>query len=110
MIKAMKEEKIEIISGTSPGITAPIYIQEIARKNIAAYNTQYVSQLMGHSQDGTPIAVNTIGRFVFGVPGVAPHVRIVSEGNTILIFFPKDTDPMVVDFLNQIKEFIEIKA
>jgi hypothetical protein len=103
----MGTHKTAITTQSPLGVTAKIYIQEIARKNIPSYHAPYNTNLIGHSNQGKEIVVNSIGRYVFGVPGVGPHVRIVAEGNIAQIYYQENIETEVLNFINEIKHYIE---
>ena len=90
----------------SLGVTAGVYLQEAARK-IPDYNTQINCDANGADKQGTSIRVNTLGRWLFGVPGYQSHVRIVPQGENIVLYFPEQSPELVHTFLYKLKNTIE---
>lgn len=99
-------EKVEIKTKKPLGLTAKIYIHEIARK-IPLYNQKIDCDAKGKDKNKKEIIVNTLGRWLFGVPDYEGHVRITSLGNTIMLFYPKKSPEDVRNFINSLKRTIE---
>lgn len=97
---------ISINVGKEFGITASVYIREIARK-LPAYNKAFNSQEEGITNDGESIPVNSVGRWLFGVPGYEGHTRIVAVGNLVEIYFSKDLPAEANELLFSLKDKIE---
>jgi len=88
------------------GITASVYIYEIARK-LPAFDIKFDSHEEGLTSAGESIPINTIGRWLFGVPGYEGHVRIVAVNDSVEIYFPKDLPTGARDLLSSLKDKIE---
>jgi hypothetical protein len=99
-------KKISISASKQYGVLVRIYIQEEARK-LTNYNTPIDSSLKGQSVEGAMIEVNTLGRWLFGVPGYEGRVRVVSVNDEIDIFYPSKSSDIVENFLQEIKSNIE---
>lgn len=100
------ETMISINLGKELGIVASVYIREVARK-LPAYDKAFDSHDEGLTNDGESIPVNTVGRWLFGVPGYEGHARIVAVGNFVNIYFPKDLPVGVSELLSSLKDKIE---
>lgn len=88
------------------GITARVFAHEAARK-LPLYNEPIACNETGKDEKGQEIAVNTVGRWLFGVPGFQAHVRIVPAENQISLYYPKQSPKVVLDLLSSLKEAIE---
>ncbi len=98
--------KIVIYVGQPLGPTADIFVREVARM-LPHYNEQIICNASGVDIEGKKIAVNTVGRWLFGVPGFRGHVRIVPQGNTINVYYPEQAPQIVHDLLYELKRAIE---
>lgn len=97
---------IEINTQQPLGLTAQVFVIEIARK-LPLYNQEIDCAAQGQDKEGTIIHVNTVGRWLFGVPGYIGHFRIVPSDNTIAFYFPNESPKVVHDLVLQIKEAVE---
>jgi hypothetical protein len=97
---------ISINVGKELGITASVYIREIARK-LPAFDMKFDSQEEGLTNEGESIPINTIGRWLFGVPGYEGHARIVAVNDSVQVYFPKDLPAGVSELLSSLKDKIE---
>ncbi|MCC6639058.1 hypothetical protein IT409_00700 [Candidatus Falkowbacteria bacterium] len=100
-------EVVEINAQKPLGLTASVYIHEVARK-LPLYNQEIDCNAQGQDKEGNKIKVNTVGRWFFGVPGYAGHVRIVPSGNNVSIYFAKEAPKVVYDLVSQIKQTMEV--
>ncbi len=99
-------KKTEIKSKKILGLTAPVYIREIARK-ISLYSQKIECEAQGKSKDSKKISINNLGRWLFGVPGYNGHCRIVSRDKKITIYYPKESPENIHIFINLLKKTIE---
>lgn len=97
---------IEINAQKPLGLTAQVYIHELARK-LPLYNLEIDCEAQGQDKEGNKIAVDTVGRWLFGVPGYAGHFRIAPTGNNVSIYFPKESPKVIHDLVLQIKQTVE---
>lgn len=88
------------------GVTANVYLHEAARK-MANYNTQINCDANGVDNQGVQIRVNTLGRWLFGVPGFESHLRIVPQGANVVIYYPEKSPELVDTFLQELKDTVE---
>jgi len=98
--------KIVIEAGEPLGPTADIFVHEKAR-TIPQFNEPINCKASGVDAEGKKIAISTVGRWLFGVPGFQGHTRIVPENNTVTIYYPERSPQIVHDLLNEIKQTIE---
>lgn len=96
-------EKIEIQTAQPLGIGARILVEESAQK-LEPYQTPVRSDLQGKDRSGKPIEVNTLGRWLFGVPGINPHIQISAQGNTLTLRYPAKVHPKVSELINLLKQ------
>lgn len=88
------------------GVTASVYLREVARK-MSNYDTQINCDANGVDKQGAQIRVNTLGRWLFGVPGFESHLRIVPQGANVVIYYPEKSPELVDTFLQELKETVE---
>lgn len=100
------ENTISINLNKNIGITAPVYIQEIARR-LPEYNEIIDSVEAGVDKFGNKILVNTAGRWLFGVPGSFSHARIVAVENKVLLYFSNEAPTAVLNLIISLKDEIE---
>jgi hypothetical protein len=98
--------KIVIKTQKPLGPTANVFVHEKARV-LPLYNERINCKAKGVDADGKKIAVNTVGRWLFGVPGFQRHVRVVPEGNTLTIYYPEKAPKIAHDLLSELKQTIE---
>lgn len=98
--------KVVIDAGRPLGPTAEVYVREKARV-LPEYDEQISYSASGVDEEGNKIVVNTVGRWLFGVPGFQGHVRIAPEGNTVTIYYPEQAPQIVHDLLAELKSTIE---
>lgn len=87
---------------------AKIFIRNVG-KEMDLYHTHINCPVNGSTDDGEVIPINTLGRWVFGVPGYMGHIIVrQSEGETIArINYPGNAPEMVEELLLKIKEIVE---
>lgn len=102
------DEHIDIVLSEPLGLTAKVFVHEIARK-LPIYNKSIKCKDKGLDKNGKKIAINTAGRWLFGVPGYGGHTRITSVGDDVVIYFPKKSQKVIYELVASIKEAMEIK-
>ena len=98
--------KVVIKTQKPLGPTANIFVREKAR-SLPLYSETINCKAKGVEANGKKIAVNTVGRWLFGVPGFQGHVRIVPEKNTVTIYYPEQAPKIAHDLLGELKHAIE---
>lgn len=88
------------------GITAGVYVQEIARK-LPQYDEAIDFIGEGIDKMGKKILVDTAGKWLFGVPGYSGHIRIVSLDKKILLYFSSKVPATVHNLIISLKNKIE---
>ncbi len=83
-------------------------IHEVARA-LLIYNQSIDCDAEGQSKEGEKIKVDTVGRWLFGVPGYEGHIRIVSENDKVLLNYPKDSPEVVHELISSLKDAVEAK-
>ncbi|MFC1617666.1 hypothetical protein ACFL2B_00120 [Patescibacteria group bacterium] len=97
---------VEIQAPKPLGVTAKVLIQERARK-LPLYNEKIKCDAKGQSKEGEKIAVNTVGRWLFGVPGYEGHIRVAGVEDKVLLYYPKKSLKVVHELINSIKDSVE---
>lgn len=90
------------------GIAAKVLVNEKARA-LPLYDQPIKCDVEGKSSDGKTIAVDTVGRWLFGVPGYEGHIRVVPADDRVLVYYPKESPKVVHELVTSIKEALEIK-
>lgn len=98
--------QVDIQAPKSLGLTAKVFIHEKAR-SLPLYNEPIKSDAEGQSKEGEAIAVDTVGRWLFGVPGYDGHIRIVPAGEQVSLYYPKESPKVVHELVSSIKEAVE---
>ncbi|MBT9167611.1 MAG: hypothetical protein DDT19_00949 [Syntrophomonadaceae bacterium] len=88
------------------GLTAKVYIHERARA-LPLYNQPIKCAAKGQSKDGKKIAVNTAGRWLFGIPGYGGHIRVVPARDKVLLYYPKESPKVIHELVSSLKEAAE---
>lgn len=96
---------IDINMPKALGLTAKVLIHERARK-LKLYDQSIDCDIKGQDKDGKKIAVNTLGRWLFGVPGFDGNIRISTENEKVVIHYPKAAPQDVHDLLSKLKEMV----
>ncbi|NLE07257.1 MAG: hypothetical protein GX627_01415 [Parcubacteria group bacterium] len=89
------------------GLIAGVVVHEEARK-LPLYNQPIKCDAKGQSKDGEEIVVNTVGRWLFGVPGYSGHIRIVPSQDKVSIYYPKESPGIVHELIKSLKEAVEV--
>jgi len=88
---------------------AKIYLREIAKTKLSEfYFAPIETGIFGRTDSGEKIPINTVGRWLFGVPGYMGHIRVSNwEGNLAQVEFPADSPSIVHELVNRLKEVVE---
>jgi hypothetical protein len=82
-------KSVEIDTGRQLGVTAGVWLQEKARQT-EEYNQPIDNWQIGKDKEGNEIQINTLGRWLFGVPGYDGHIRISTDGTIIAVHYPSE--------------------
>ena len=93
---------VEIQLSKPLGLTAEVRVKEFARQ-IPDYFHPISSEVKGVDKTGKEIEVNTVGRWMFGVPGYEGVARIVPEKDRVLIYYPEHSAEFVDEFIALLK-------
>jgi len=97
---------VDIQAPKSLGLTAKVFVQEKARA-LPLYDQPVKCDASGQSKDGKEIAVDTVGRWLFGVPGYEGHIRIVPDNDKVSLYYPKESPKVVHELVSSLKEAVE---
>jgi hypothetical protein len=97
---------IDIQAPKPLGLTAKVFIHELARA-LPLYNQPIRCAAKGQSKDGKKIAIDTVGRWLFGVPGYTGHIRVVPARDKVLLYYPKQSPEVVHKLILSLKEVVE---
>ena len=97
---------VDIQTPKSLGLTAKVFIQEKAR-TLPLYDQSIKCDAHGESNDGKKIAVDTVGRWLFGVPGYEGHIRVVPTEDRVSLYYPKESPKVVHELVSYLKETVE---
>lgn len=90
------------------GLTTKVLIHEAARA-LPLYDQTIECDAKGQSNEGKKISIDTVGRWLFGVPGYDGHIRIVAENSKVLLNYPKESPKVVHELIALLKEAVETK-
>ena len=96
------KQYIEITLLKPLGLTAEVLVKEFARQ-LPDYYYPFTGGVRGRDKDGNEVEVNTIGRWMFGVPGYPGAARIVPDRNKILIYYPEHSAEPIEEFVALLK-------
>jgi len=100
-------DRVEIIfTSKNLGLISNVFIHEIARR-LCLYNQPIRCDIRGRDDQNKKIAVNTVGRWLFGVPGYGGHLRVVPGNDNIMLHYPEKSPKVVRDLVLQIKQSVE---
>jgi hypothetical protein len=97
---------VDIQAQKSLGLTAEVFIKEKAR-TLPLYDQPVKCNAHGESKDGKKIAVDTVGRWLFGVPGYEGHIRVVPALGKVSLYYPKESPKVVHELVSSLKETVE---
>jgi hypothetical protein len=97
---------VDIQVSKSLGVTAKVFTQEQARK-LSLYNQPIKHDASGQDKEGKKILINSVGRWLFGVPGYNGHIRVVPADDKVLLYYPKKSPKVVHELISSLKELIE---
>jgi len=97
---------ISIKTKQTLGPAINVFLQEQARQ-LPLYDYPIEYNEVGHDKDGKEIKINTVGRWLFGVPGSSKHFMSNFTDNEILIHISSGYPYIVFELLDQLKEKIE---
>jgi hypothetical protein len=97
---------VDIQAPKSLGLTATVFMQEKAR-SLPLYDQPVECGAIGQSKDGKEIVVDTVGRWLFGVPGYEGHIRIVPDNGKVSLYYPKESPKVVHELVSSLKEAVE---
>ena len=100
--------QVGVQSSKPLGLTAKVLIHEAAR-TLPLYDQSIECDAKGQSNEGKKIKVDTVGRWLFGVPGYEGHIRIVAENDKVLLNYPKESPKVVHELVASLKEAVETK-
>ena len=105
--KAMPlDAQVEVKSPEPLGLTAPFVVKHKAL-DLPLYDQPIKCAIEGRDKEGKQIEVNSVGRWLFGVPGYEGRSRIAAKGSSILIYYPKKSPKVVDELLQSLKEAVE---
>jgi len=102
----LTNNSIDINVGRPLGLTAKVFLQEQGR-SLQSYNQEIDSGEVGKDADNNEIKVNTVGRWLFGVPGYDGNIRVTSDNEVVRIYYPVNSDEVVQQFLLELKQVVE---
>lgn len=97
---------IDINTGRPLGLTAKVFLQEQGRM-LPTYNEKINCDDVGKDTEGNEIKIDTVGRWLFGVPGYNGHIRVTSDDKMTRIYYPLNSNEVVHQFLLELKKVVE---
>lgn len=102
------DARVDIQAPRPLGVTAKVFIHEVARR-LPLYNQSIKCRIEGQDKKGKKVAVDTVGRWLFGVPGYAGRVRVALSGDKVFLYYPKKSPKVVHELIALLKETMEAK-
>ncbi len=101
-------DRVEVIRLPRPmGGSAKIFLRETAKK-ISEYHLAIECEIAGRSDSGETIPINSVGRWLFGVPGYMGHIRVTNwEGVDCKVEWPAQAPDVIHQLISSIKQAIE---
>jgi len=93
----------------SMGLNAKIYLRNIAKDQVPQiYFLSIETGISGRTNSGDEIPIDSVGRWLFGVPGYMGHIRVSNwEDRDCKVEFPKDSPEVVHQLIEKIKKLVE---
>ena len=89
------------------GGSAKLYLREVA-KGLPAYREPIVVAITGRSEEGEAIPIDTVGKWLFGVPGYAGHIQVSNwKGVTCEVQYPKESPHLVHQLVATLQSKVE---
>ena len=91
------------------GGSAKMFVRDVAKNHVKAlYFAKIQCDIQGKSNTGKAIPINTVGKWLFGMPGYMGHVRVSNwDGRDAKVEFPQASPPEVIQLLEATKREIE---
>lgn len=91
------------------GDSAKIYLRNVAKARLPElYHAPIEIGISGRADTGEEIPINSVGRWLFGVPGYMGHVRVTNwEGDLAQVEFPADSPSIVHELIRRLKAVVE---
>ena len=105
-----EETEITLRLPEAMGGGAKIFLRSFAKERLAGLYHQPIeieAGICGRSDSGDEIPINSLGRWLFGVPGFKGHVRVDGWQADCKIRFPKDSPKVVHSFFRWLKKAVE---
>lgn len=102
------DARVDIQTARPLGVTAKVFVHEVAR-GLTLYNQSVKCRIKGQDKKGKKIAVDTVGRWLFGVPGYAGNVRVALSGDKVFLYYPQKSPKVVHELVVLLKEAMEAK-
>lgn len=88
------------------GFAVGVLVHECAR-HIPMYEQEIQCEAHGMSDEGKEIPINTVGRWLFGVPGYSPHIRIASVDDRVVLHYSNFSPKVVHELIQSLKIALE---
>ena len=89
------------------GGSAKIWLRNVA-KRLPEYSAAIECPVQGQADNGDIIPINTVGRWLFGTPGYAGHIRVINwEGVDAQVEWPQGSPQEVEALISKLKEEVE---
>jgi hypothetical protein len=91
------------------GGSAKIFLRNVAKARLPElYHAPIECGISGRTDSGEEIPINSVGRWLFGVPGYMGHIRVSNwEGDLAQVEFPADSPAIVHQLIRRLKAVVE---
>lgn len=94
------------------GADAKVFLREIAKKNSPVkelYHQKIETGICGHTETGQEIPINSVGKWLFGTPGYAGHIRVSNwNGADVEVEFSDKSPEIVYLLIAELKKIVEV--
>jgi len=89
--------------------SAKVFLRTVAKEQLPElFHRPIETGIAGRSNDGDEIPINTVGRWLFGVPGYMGHIVVSNwEGDLAKVEFPEGSPSVVKDLVDALKRKVE---
>ena len=91
------------------GGNAKVFLRNVAKDRLPElYHAPIECGISGRTDSGEEIPVNSVGRWLFGIPGYMGHARVLNWGGCdCKVEFPQDSPSEIHGLVQHLKQVVE---